>query len=34
MNTDNQVRLADFGFAKILDEGEDTMTGLCGTKVH
>lgn len=33
MDTDKQVRLADFGFAKILEEGQDTMTGLCGTKV-
>lgn len=33
MDTGNQVRLADFGFAKVLEEGEDGMTGLCGTKV-
>lgn len=33
MNTDNQVRLADFGFARMFEEGMDTMTGVCGTKV-
>lgn len=33
MSTDMQIRLADFGFSKMLAEGETTMTGLCGTKV-
>lgn len=32
-DVDNQVLLADFGFAKALEEGEAGMTGLCGTKV-
>lgn len=32
-DTDNQIRLADFGFAKMIEEGEDGLTGLCGTKV-
>ncbi|CAN0286522.1 unnamed protein product [Pylaiella littoralis] len=31
---DKQLRLADFGFAKMLEEGTDTMTGLCGTKPY
>ncbi|CAM9108637.1 unnamed protein product, partial [Scytosiphon promiscuus] len=31
---DMQVRLADFGFAKMLEEEGGTMTGLCGTKPY
>eukprot|EP00752_Nemacystus_decipiens_P009418 g8421.t1 len=31
---DKQVRLADFGFAKVLQDGEDGLTGLCGTKPY
>ncbi|CAM9352841.1 unnamed protein product, partial [Hapterophycus canaliculatus] len=31
---DMQVRLADFGFAKMLEQEGGTMTGLCGTKPY
>ncbi|CAN0196721.1 unnamed protein product [Ectocarpus sp. 4 AP-2014] len=34
ITNDMQVRLADFGFSKMLAEGETTMTGLCGTKPY